>query len=161
MRPPTADLSIESTLRHCELLEALDDERIGELARMGSLRHLSEGEALLAQDETASDLFIVVTGRLAVRLSSRDGSVIEWFHAGQYRLLGWSSLVESQGYAADVRALEDSTVFVIPAAGVEQVLLRDAGAGYAVMKKIAGEILARLRDLQKEFIEQLADRDTR
>ena len=36
MRPPTADLSPESTLAHCELFEPLSDEQVSALAVSGA-----------------------------------------------------------------------------------------------------------------------------
>jgi len=157
MRPPTADLSNESTLRHCDLLEPLSDEQITELAARAATRSLAEGQTLFAQNAEARELFVVVSGRLAVRLATPTGHVIEVFDAGQYRLAGWSALVAPHVYIADAQAVEDSTVLVITAADAEDVLLRDPAAGYAVMKKLAGTISVRLRDIKEELIELLGD----
>jgi hypothetical protein len=93
MRPPTADLSNESTLLHCDLLEPLSDEQIAELAARAATRSLAE----------------------------------------------------------------DTTVLVIPAADAGEVFLREPAAGYAVMKKLAGTVSVRLRDIKEELIELLGD----
>ena len=158
MRPPTADLSVESTLRHCELLEPLSDEQIRALAAIASVRHLRKGEALFKQNDDARDLFVVESGDLAVRLASHGGRVIEMFEAQQYRLSGWSALVAPHTYVADSWALEDTTLVVMPGAAVEEVLLQEPAAAYEVMKKIAAEISTRLRDLKEELIELLGAR---
>lgn len=155
MRPPTADLSVESTLRHCDLLEPLSSRQIAELAACVTVRTLREGEQLFKKSEEAHDLYIVVSGRLVVQLSAPDGSPIEWFEAGQYRLCGWSSIVAPHAYAADAYAAEDTTVLVLSAAAAEDVFLTEPFAGYEVMKRIAGEVSVRLRDVKEELIEQL------
>jgi CRP-like cAMP-binding protein len=157
MRPPTADLSNESTLRHCDLLEPLSDEQIAELAARAATRSLTEGETLFEQNAEARELFVVVSGRLDVRLATPAGHVIEVFDAGQYRLSGWSALVAPHVYIADAKAVEDSTVLVIPAVDAEEVFLREPAAGYAVMKKLAGTVSVRLRDIKEELIELLGD----
>lgn len=153
MRPPTADLSSASTLRHCDLLEPLSDGQIAELAARAETRTLAEGQTLFEQNAEARELFVVVSGRLAVRLATPGGHVIEVFDAGQYRLSGWSALVAPHAYIADAEAIEDTTVLVISAADAEEVFLREPAAGYAVMKKLAGTISTRLRDIKEELIE--------
>ncbi|MFA4965477.1 MAG: Crp/Fnr family transcriptional regulator [Thermoleophilia bacterium] len=155
MKPPVADLSIESTLQHCELLEPLSERQIAALAACAAVRTLREGEALFGQDQAAHDLFVVESGRLAVRLATPAGHVIEVFGAGQYRLSGWSALVAPHAYIADGRAIEDCTVIVIPAAAAEEIFLREPAAAYQVMKQIAGTISVRLRDIKEELIEVL------
>lgn len=56
MRPPTADLSVESTLRHCELLDPLSDGQIRELAERVRMVTVREGESLFEQNDEARDL---------------------------------------------------------------------------------------------------------
>lgn len=155
MRPPTADLSIESTLAHCELLEPLSEAQIRALAEHGRLVTVKEGEALFDENTVAHTLFVVASGRLAIRLATPAGRVIEVQEIGQYCISGWSSLVAPHVYVAEASALEDSTVLAISADEVDDILLREPAAGYQVMKKLAGVISARLREMKEELIEVL------
>jgi CRP-like cAMP-binding protein len=155
MRPPTADLTIETTLRHCDLLEPLSEEQIAELAEKVTRRALNEGEKLFSQNDEARDLCIVESGRLAVRLATPGGHAIEVFDAGQYRLSGWSAMIAPHLYVADATAEEYTTVLLIPASEAEAVFLREPARGYEVMKKLAGTISARLRDIKEQLIELL------
>jgi len=155
MRPPTADLSVESTLGHCELLEPLSDDQITALADLSRMVPLREGEALFDQDTVAHTLFVVASGRLAIRLATPAGKTIEVVEVGQYALSGWSSLVAPHVYVAEAHALEDSAVIAISADEVDAVLRREPEAGYQVMKKLAGLISTRLREMKEELIEVL------
>jgi CRP-like cAMP-binding protein len=155
MRPPTADLSIESTLAHCELLEPLSEAQIRALAEHGRLVTVREGEALFDENTVAHTLFVVASGRLALRLATPAGRIIEVQEIGQYCVSGWSSLVAPHVYVAEASALEDSTVLAISADEVDDILLREPAAGYQVMKKLAGVISARLREMKEELIEVL------
>jgi CRP-like cAMP-binding protein len=157
MRPPTADLSIESTLAHCELLEPLSEAQIRALAEHGRLVTVKEGEALFDENTVAHTLFVVASGRLAIRLATPAGRIIEVQEIGQYCVSGWSSLVSPHVYVAEASALEDSTVLAISADEVDDILLREPAAGYQVMKKLAGVISARLREMKEELIEVLED----
>jgi CRP-like cAMP-binding protein len=157
MRPPTADLSVESTLAHCDLLEPLSDDQITALADLSRTVSLGEGEALFDQDTVAHSLFVVESGRLAIRLATPAGKTIEVVEVGQYALSGWSSLVSPHVYVAEAHALEDTVVIAISADEVDAVLLREPEAGYQVMKKLAGLISTRLREMKEELIEVLED----
>jgi len=46
---------------------------------------------------------------------------------------------------------------VMQADDVEEVILREPAAGYAVMKSVASAIAVRLRDVREELIEQLGE----
>ncbi len=155
MRPPTVDLSVESTFAHCELLEPLNETQIGALAEHSRVVTLREGEALFDQNTVAHSLFVVAGGRLAIRLATPAGRVIEVVEVGQYGISGWSSVVAPHVYVAEAKALEDSVVVAISADEVEDILLREPAAGYQVMKKLAGHISVRLRDIKEELIEVL------
>ena len=155
MRPPTTDLSVESTLTHCELLEPLSEAQIEALAEHSRLVPVSEGEALFDQNTVAHSLFVVASGRLAIRLATPAGRIIEVVEVGQYCASGWSSIVAPHVYVAEASALEDSTVIAISSDEVEDILLREPAAGYAVMKRVAGIISTRLRDIKEELIEVL------
>ncbi len=155
MRPPTADLDVGSTLRHCELLEPLSDAQIAELTPRARMITLREGEALFEENAEAHDLFVVASGRLAIRLSTPAGRVIEVVEVGQYCLAGWASMVAPHVYVADAQALEDSTVLAIASQDAEDVFLQEPAAGYAVMKQLAGVMSLHLRDIKEELIEVL------
>jgi CRP-like cAMP-binding protein len=155
MKPPTTDLDVESTLARCELFEPLSESQIAALADHCRMVTLREGEALFDQDTVAHSLFVVAGGRLAIRLATPAGRVIEVVEVGQYAISGWSSLVAPHIYVADASALEESTVLAISADEVEDILLREPAAGYQVMKKLAGLISKRLREMKEELIEVL------
>jgi len=152
MRPPIADVTAEATLRRCDLLRPLSDRQIGELAACATVRSLRKGESLFEQNDEAHDFFVVAAGRVAVRMTATAGGSINVFDAGQYHLCGWSSLVAPHEYVAGATAVEDSTVLVIPAAAAEDIFLLEPFAGYEVMKRLAGDISIRLRNLRREVL---------
>lgn len=159
MTSPATGQSKEGTLRRCDLLDPLSDAQIGALADRASARALNEGDPLFRQGEESRHLFVVEGGELSVRLLSPKGDEIGWFVSEPYCLLGWSAFITPPAYVADARATRDgTTVLVIAADDAEEIMLRDPGAAYEVMKRIAGEISLRLRDLREQFIEIMSQR---
>ena len=51
----------------------------------------------------AHSLFVVASGRLAIRLATPAGRVIEVVEVGQYGVSGWSSLVAPHVYVAEAK----------------------------------------------------------
>ena len=144
------------SLRRCELLEPLSDAQIEELAARSRRQALVAGEMLLSESAEANELFVVEHGLLTVKLTVGGGSVVSVAEAGPGQLVGWSALAAPHAYFAEVVALTDGVVLALSAADVEDVLLREPAAGYAMMKRIAGLISMRLRDLKEEFVEALS-----
>jgi len=151
----TTAVSSES-LRRCELFAPLSDAQIDELAARCRRRVLVVGETLLSQNAEANELFVVEHGVLSIRLAVGDGRAISSAEAVPGQLVGWSALAAPHVYFAEVVALTDGVVLALAAADVEEVLLREPAAGYALMKKIAGLISVRLRDLKEQIVELLA-----
>ena len=149
--------SSEGVLQRCRMLEPLSDERIAELAARAEMRSIAEGQSLFEKNSEARELFVVASGRLTVRLATPAGQVVEVYDAGRYSLSGWSALVAPHVYLAEAHALEATTVVVMQADDVEEVMLREPAAGYAVMKSVASTIAVRLRDVREELIEALGD----
>jgi CRP-like cAMP-binding protein len=156
MMPPAPALSAEVTLRRCDLLRPLSERQITELAACASTRSLRAGERLFDQNDEAYEFFVVAQGRVAVRMMASAGDAIEVFDAGPFRLCGWSSLVAPHEYVAGATAVEDSTVLVIPAAAAEDIFLLEPFAGYEVMKRLAGDISIRLRNVRREMLGPLS-----
>jgi CRP-like cAMP-binding protein len=143
------------SLRRCELFEPLSDAQIEELAVRSRRRALVAGETLLSVNEEADELFVIEHGLLTVKLAVSGGRVVSSAQAGPGQLVGWSALAAPHAYFAEVVALTDGVVVALSAADVEEVLLLEPAAGYAMMKKIAGLISVRLRDLKEQFVELL------
>ena len=133
----------------------MSEAQIEALAQHSRMVTVREGETLFDADTVAHSLFIVASGRLAIRLTTPSGRVVEVVEVGQYGISGWSSIVAPHVYVAAAWALEDSAVVAISADEVEAILLREPEGGYQVMKKLAGLISLRMRDLKEELIEVL------
>jgi CRP-like cAMP-binding protein len=101
-------------LRGVVLFRDLDESVLGELAEACELRPLQRGDVLFTEDEEPADLFVVVSGRLAMVNRSIDGreSVVALMEPGD--LFGEMPLFDGRPRSTDGRALEPSEVVVIP-----------------------------------------------
>lgn len=101
-------------LRSVELFQDLEPDELADLAGKSELRPLQRGDVLFTENDEPNELFVVVSGRLAMVNRSIDGreSVVALMEHGD--LFGEMPLFDSQTRSTDGRALELSEVIVIP-----------------------------------------------
>ncbi len=97
-----------------QLLGALPPDTLEALREQATIRPVARNEILFRQDDTATELFGVVTGRIAILTSSPDGreSLVAVLEQGA--LFGELGLFDQGPRSADARALEESQVLAIP-----------------------------------------------
>lgn len=116
-----ADITV---LNEVELFAGLDESLLGDVLASTREERYRRGDVLFAEDDPPSELFVVVSGRIAIANKSVDGreSVVALMEAGD--LFGEMGLFDGQGRSAEARALETSVLYVIPYEPI-QALYRD------------------------------------
>ena len=101
-------------LRHLELFEDLDNETLDGVIQAADERDLIRGDVIFIEGADADALYIVVAGRIAISNKSFDGreSMVALMERGD--LFGEMSLFDGLGRSAEARALEESSIVVIP-----------------------------------------------
>ena len=95
-----------SLIASAELFAGLDDADIAPIAAAAHTRQLRRGDVLFLETDEPNELFIVVSGRIAISNRSVDGreSVVALMEPGD--LFGEMGLFDSHGRSAGARALE-------------------------------------------------------
>ncbi|MFA5057783.1 MAG: Crp/Fnr family transcriptional regulator [Opitutaceae bacterium] len=117
MTPRPAELKIAavaSTLRCCQLFSGLSAEDLEAIAAFAVLRRLERGEYLFRQGAPSEGFYVVQRGAINVHRVSPAGKeqVIHVFRLGES--FAEAALAAPTGYPADARAVEPSTVLLIP-----------------------------------------------
>jgi CRP-like cAMP-binding protein len=105
--------SIE-TLKTVELFRDLDDSALTELTSHTERRRLARGDVLFSEADEPHELYVVVSGRVAMVNRSIDGreSVVALMEKGD--LFGEMPLFDGLARSTDARALEVSEVLAMP-----------------------------------------------
>lgn len=122
--------ALEGNLRHMvdptmlqtiELFERFDDDELGSLAESAAVHSLHRNDVLFTEGDPPDNLYVAVTGRVAIVNASIDGreSVIALMEPGD--LFGEMGLFDDEGRSATARALEPSEVIALPYAPVRQI----------------------------------------
>ncbi len=108
-------------LASVEMLAKLTSDELDQLSVSAEQRKLRRGDTLFVEGDISSELFVVVSGRIAIAKRSGDGreSVIALMERGD--LFGEMPLFDSQGRSAQARALEPSQVVTIPYTALREV----------------------------------------
>jgi CRP-like cAMP-binding protein len=123
-----------------DMFAGLSQEFLEPVLEQSEIRNLERGDVLFNEDDTANDLFIVLNGRVAIANRSFDGreSVVALMETGD--LFGEMPLFRPDGRSADARALEDSSVIVIPYAPVKTLYIEHPEMLWKVVDMLADRL---------------------
>ncbi len=101
-------------LRGVMLFRDLDEEALLELSSASRIRQLQRGDVLFTEDDEPHELYVVLSGRLAMVNRSIDGreSVVALMEVDD--LFGEMPLFDGLPRSTDARALEISDVIAVP-----------------------------------------------
>jgi CRP/FNR family transcriptional regulator len=107
-------LVIGNTLRSCQLFVGLPAADIGAMASFIISKHLDKGDYLFREGDRSEGFYIVQKGAINVHRVSAAGKeqVIHVFYP--IESFAEATLATEAGYPADARAIEPSTVLLIP-----------------------------------------------
>jgi len=125
MASPLADLRkvvVAHTLRGCQLFTGLPSEDLDLISSFVIPKELAKGEYLFREGSASEGFYVVQRGAVNVHRVSASGKeqVISVFRAGQS--FAEAALASAGGYPADARAIEDSTILLVPKADILALL---------------------------------------
>ena len=111
-------------LRSIDMFSELDDAMLEPIVDQSKTLDLQRGDVLFQSGDDSSDLYIVTHGRIAIGNRSFDGreSLVALMESGD--LFGEMPLFSNDGRSAEARALEESSVVVIPYQPVRIYMMR-------------------------------------
>ncbi len=144
--PRTADLRLTgliSTLRCAQLFSGISGEDLTTIAGFTQPVHLGKDDYLFHEGELSRGCYLVQSGAINVHRVNAAGKeqVIHVFRAGE--TLAEASLASPTGYPANARAVEASTVLLIPKAPLLELI----GQRPDLALRMLGSMSAHLRVL--------------
>jgi CRP-like cAMP-binding protein len=107
-------MAYEDLLSSTEFFHGVGHEQLAVLEKQGIVEGLVRGDVLFAEGDTPGQLYVVLSGRIAIANRSIDGreSVFALMEEGD--LFGEMGLLDGLTRSAEARALETSQVLAIP-----------------------------------------------
>ncbi len=145
--PELRKIALADTLRRCELLSDLPREELQRIAEMTVVRPLRRGEYLFREGEPSRGFYIVQSGSVSVHRVNAAGKeqVIQVYRAGQ--TFAEAALAMAAGYPADARAVEPTTVLMVPKAEFVELLKQRPELALRMIASMATHLRALVRQL--------------
>jgi len=122
------------------LFEHLGQDVVDDLASKAAERSYKRGDFLFHQGDVATELYVVVDGRIAIANRSFDGreSLVALMERGD--LFGEMPFFEGDGRSADGRALEPSRVLALPYSCLTELYKEDPDRLWQVVRLLASRL---------------------
>jgi CRP-like cAMP-binding protein len=140
-----SDREVIDLLAAVPLLEGIDEPALAELARAVRRRVVPEGELLWRQGDEASDMVLIVEGRVSITLRLPGGRAVEVASAGPGEELGEIALLDGATRSASARVTEAATLLSIGRPDFAALVSRRHPSAFALKRRIARFVTARLR----------------
>ncbi|HEX4498008.1 MAG TPA: cyclic nucleotide-binding domain-containing protein [Thermoanaerobaculia bacterium] len=133
------------------LFGQLNDDDVEWMLTAGAKRSVPAGGVLIEQGMPVDALFILLEGKLAVRLRSRRGPERELARLDAGEIVGEMSFVDARPPSATVQALEDSTVFALSKATLNRKLAADSGFAARFYRALAIYLSTTVRERHRDL----------
>jgi CRP/FNR family cyclic AMP-dependent transcriptional regulator len=135
-------MAYEDLLAATEFFAGVHRDQLTELEKRGVVRVLVRGDVLFDEGAIPDELFVVLSGRIAIASRSIDGreSVFALMEPGD--LFGEMGLLDGLPRSAEARALESSQVLAIPSEPVRAMFEADPALLWGVVRLLSGRIRA-------------------
>jgi len=122
------------------LLSQLGEDALDRLADVAHLRRLSRGQVLFVAGEPSDALHVVARGRLRVLVTSARGDELVLGLVGPGEAVGDLAMLDGGPRSADVDAVEDTELAVLPAEPVREILLQHPAVLLGLAQELAGDV---------------------
>jgi CRP-like cAMP-binding protein len=140
-RPADAKLTgLIGSLRCCQLFSGLSPEDLGVIAGFAVPQKLAKDDYLFHEGELSRGFYVVQSGAINVHRVNATGreQVIHVFRAGES--FAEAALASPTGYPADARAVEPSTVLVIPKEPILALIGRRPDLAVRMLGSMSGHL---------------------
>ena len=143
LSPRSADLKLTGlvgTLRCCQLFSGLSPEDLGVIAGFTVVQKLAKDDYLFHEGEPSRGCYLVQSGAVNVHRVSAAGKeqVIHVFRSGES--FAEASLASPTGYPANARAVEPSTVLIIPKTPILGLIGRRPDLALRMLGSMSGHL---------------------
>jgi CRP-like cAMP-binding protein len=139
---------VRNILKNSGLGRGLTDDELAQIADLAIERSFVKNSRILREDSKSRDLFMIVDGRVSVRLKlpSEFGREEAIYQIREGQVFGELSLVDGSPRSATVFADDDVKTFQFDHAELMQLLEDNPRIGFVMMRNLASIIAHRVRN---------------
>ena len=140
------------TLRKSDVFGGLTDEELFALAKVAREETYEAGTQIFAENETATNLYIVIEGRVVILIDIARGrqAVIDTVTRGGS--FGWSAMVPPYVLTGTARAVDRVKVIALAGDELRNLCKVNCATCYTIMEKLATIISRRLGETRLQLM---------
>src|SRR3972149_4399366 len=112
-------------------------------------------ETVFAQGDRAERLFILISGKVAIRFKPHDGEILTVSTITPGGVFGWSAALDRAAYSSCAVALEPSEAISISGAERRHLCSTHPRTGVMILERLAGVIADRLSNTHAKVVDVL------
>lgn len=130
------------------------EEALERLAEIMSERRFAEGDAIIEEGKTGTDMYILIEGQASVFKSTPGGDEykVAIFEGGKHIAFGESGLIESDTRTATIRADVDCRCLILARDDFEEFSKEYPQWALPIYRKITHSVMARLRKTNNDML---------
>ena len=136
--------ALMKTLENVHFLQGVSQKHLEQIASIAGVREYGESTVLFREGDSADSAYLVVSGRLSLELSPDSVYRKQLIDVGPGEMLGWSSLVERQRFAATAVVVEPTQLVRIDGARLRAMCDNDPQFGYEIVRRTMMALAKRL-----------------
>lgn len=126
----------------------VSDSTLEAIAGITVQRNYEEGDSIYSLGDDASDIFVVMSGRIRFSLGADNRAGISGSIITVGQMFGWAALIgENPRRVATALCLENSSLLVVDGSKLLEIFDLDSGAGYLFMRGLASMIANNFMDV--------------
>lgn len=149
-------VALAETLRGCQIFSGVPPTDLETIAGFSQLMRIGKGEYLFREGDAALGFYVVQTGAINVHRVSAAGKeqIIHVFRTGE--TFAEAALAIATGYPADARAVDNSSVILIPKKEFIELIRRRPELSLRMLASMSTHLrvlIGLLEDLQSKDVE--------
>ncbi len=140
-------------VRLSPLAVELTDEQSATLAELAEVINLKDGDILIREGEVGNELYVIVSGNVAVTRECGNGDVITLHVLKQRDMAGELGFLDGLEHSATLRAVGPTEIFSLRRDRFESLIDTQPRIVYLVMRAVFREIHGILRRMNIQYVE--------
>jgi len=142
-------------LKSSPLFSGFSNTQLQALAKLFEGEHLQAGEIVFAQDDPADRLYVLLSGRVAIRFKPHDGEILTVTEIAPGGVFGWSAALGRRSYTSSAVCLEAGEALGLRGADLRRLCETQPDTGVVILERLAEVIAERLRSTHAQVVDLL------
>lgn len=145
-----------NTLTQVSLFQDLDQKHLNLVAEQFNTESFAAGEIVFEQDDPADRVYVVASGKVAIRFKPYDGDLLDVSEIEKDGIFGWSAVLGRKQYTSSAVCLEDTETFWIEGDVLRELAEEHPETGVIILERLAEVIAQRLQSTHEHVVQLIS-----